>query len=413
MKMNIAVLVFTYNRPEHTKKTLDALKKNTILPEKLYIFQDGCKVTTDFDKWKQVNKIIHEVDWCQTELVVSENNNGLADSIVNGINYAFQKNDAVVVLEDDIVTHPQFMEYMTYSIEKYKDEKKVYNINANAFCLNPAQNGTDAYFIKRAFSWGWATWKDRWQDFSRDYRIIARLKQNEKCNDEFHFWAGDCESYLIGNVTGKCNSWASFWCLNIVEHDGFCLTPYRGFVNNIGFDGTGTHSGTTNDKFRLNTRPFDEKEMFSLPDKVEITEGIKAAYDGFFFWTPREIKLEYYNRILLQFLKIKDIVRIADFLLQNDISKVSIWGRGNICNLLLESLSDKVDVLSILESTPRVSEYQGISVKAVTEIPSETQLIICIPVYDTEIIQNKLKQYGNYKMIGLDKLLELVEECNA
>lgn len=410
MKMNIAVLVFAYNRPEHTKKTLDALKQNTILPKKLYIFQDGRKVTTDSEKWNQVNKIIHEVDWCQTELIVSDINKGLADSIVSGINYAFQTNDAVIVLEDDIVTHPQFMEYMIQSLEKYKDEKKVYNINANAFSLNPPPNGVDAYFIKRAFSWGWATWKDRWQNYSRDYRIIARLKQNERLNDEFHFWAADCESYLIGNVTGRCNSWATFWCLNIIEHDGLCLTPYRGFVNNIGFDGSGIHCGTSNEKFRLKTRSFKGIEKISLPDKVEITEGIKAAYDGFFSWTPRETKLDCYNKILLQFLRIKNIARIADYLLQNNISKVSVWGRGDICKLLLEAFSGRIDVLAILESKPNLSEYQGIPVKAVCEIPNETQLIICIPVYDIDKIENKIKQYGDYKMIGIDKLLEQILE---
>lgn len=406
--MDIAVLVFTYNRPEHTKKTLDALKHNTILPEKLYIFQDGRKETTDSDKWNQVNKIIHEVCWCQTELVVSDKNKGLADSIVNGINYAFQNNDAVIVLEDDIVTHPQFMEYMTKSLKKYKNCKEVFNINACSDRVVPCLNGTDAYFTGRASSWGWATWKDRWQFFDRDYRCIARLKLNEKLNERFHFWAADVESYLIGNVTGRCNSWASFWCLNIIEHGGYCLTPYKGFVNNIGFDGSGVHCEMADIQF--NCRPFDERKSFVLPKKVEFPEDYKSVYDGYFSWVSREIKLECYNKILFQFLKIKNTAYIADYLVRRGISKVSVWGRGDICKLLLDAFFGRINVLAILESNPNLSNYQGIPVKGVTEIPNETQLIICIPVYDVGKIERKLKLYGDYKMICIDELLERVLE---
>lgn len=118
--MNIATVLFTYSRPEHTKRVLESLSKNTILPDKLYIFHDGIKSTTNVEDWEKVENVIRAVDWCDCDVITSDKNKGLADSVVFGINYAFEKHDAVIVLEDDCVTHRLFIDYMVTSLIKYK-----------------------------------------------------------------------------------------------------------------------------------------------------------------------------------------------------------------------------------------------------------------------------------------------------
>ena len=83
--MKIATILFTYNRSEHTRRVLESLKNNTILPSKLYIFQDGIKDSTDIIEWEKVRKIIKEVDWCETQIHISEINRGVAASEISGI----------------------------------------------------------------------------------------------------------------------------------------------------------------------------------------------------------------------------------------------------------------------------------------------------------------------------------------
>ena len=99
--MKIATLLFTYNRSKHTSQVIAALKSNIIIPEKLYVFQDGLKNGEDPTEWEEVNKLIYSIDWCNKEIIISEYNKGLAESIVWGINYAFKDYEAVIVLEDD------------------------------------------------------------------------------------------------------------------------------------------------------------------------------------------------------------------------------------------------------------------------------------------------------------------------
>ena len=83
--MKVATIVFVYNRSNHTKKVLNGLKYNYKLPEKLFIFQDGLKDKDNKEEWIKVNRLIHEIDWCNNEVIVSDYNKGLSDSIQGNI----------------------------------------------------------------------------------------------------------------------------------------------------------------------------------------------------------------------------------------------------------------------------------------------------------------------------------------
>lgn len=131
--MKVATILFTYNRGEHTRKVLESLKNNTILPSKLYIFQDGMKDSTDTAAWENVGKIIEEVDWCETQIHRSDINRGVAASEISGITQVLQENDAVIVLEDDCVVHPVFMKYMLDGLNKYEKNERVYTVGACAW----------------------------------------------------------------------------------------------------------------------------------------------------------------------------------------------------------------------------------------------------------------------------------------
>ena len=80
-RMKIGTVLFTWHRSEHTQKVLDALKHNTVLPDRLYIFQDGISDRTNCEEWHKVNQIIQNVDFCNTTVVVSKVNLGCRKSI--------------------------------------------------------------------------------------------------------------------------------------------------------------------------------------------------------------------------------------------------------------------------------------------------------------------------------------------
>lgn len=296
--MEIATLLFTYNRSRHTKTVLDALSKNTRLPDKLFIFQDGLRNGGDTAEWQKVNDLIKNVNWCETERIVSECNKGLASSIVSGINYVFENYEAVIVLEDDCVPAISFIDFMYQCFEKYWDNENVFSVGGYASPVEMKKTSWDVYGYGRISSWGWGTWKDRWQNFEKDYELIKKLKQNEESSRHLAMWGSDLESTLVGNVTGACDSWAVFWALAVIKEKGVCVAPYESLVRNIGLDGSGVHCGVT-DRYDV-TLMEKRKKVFALPDELVIEDEVAEAFVPLFgSYTALNTKEEKKEKILV------------------------------------------------------------------------------------------------------------------
>lgn len=274
--MKIAVALFTYNRSYHTERVLDALRNNIILPEKLFVFQDGMKNETDQHEWEKVNELINNIDWCKNEVIVSSYNRGLAASIVSGINYVFKCYDAIIVLEDDCVPAISFIGFMHQCFEKYKNDSRVYSISGYSWPITVEKYEFDIYGCGRISSWGWGTWKERWRHYNQDIRVLKRMKEDRDKSLNLAVWGNDCEQMLLGNISGRNDSWAIYWGLYVIENNGICINPYESLIQNIGMDGTGQNCGISN---RFWVKIQDEiVQDFKLPDQIEVRNDVKSAF---------------------------------------------------------------------------------------------------------------------------------------
>lgn len=277
--MNIGIIVFAYNRSRHLEKVLDGLRRNEGI-SKLYIFQDGLKCEQHRDEWKKTQQVIQKVDWCEVIYTQSPYNKGLAKSIVDGIDAVFIENDAVIVLEDDCVPAANFISYMVQCFNQYVEQKKVYSVSGYGWPIELPEDKYDVYGCGRISSWGWGTWKDRWEQYNIDNEIITRLKEDKEKSRYLATWGNDCETMLLDRINGRNNSWAVYWALNVIENGGTCINPYRSLINNIGMDGTGVHCGTTQ-KFQV-TLSDSVREEFSLPEIPGILAVTEEAFAGLF-----------------------------------------------------------------------------------------------------------------------------------
>lgn len=274
--MQIATILFTYNRSWHTQQVLDGLRENTVLPEKLFIFQDGLKCEEHQEEWNKVNQIINGIRWCDCEVIISEKNNGLADSIISGINKVFAEYDAVIVLEDDCVPNINFIKFMHQCLEKYQNVPSVHSVSGYAWPIELPENEMDIYFCGRVSSWGWGTWKDRWSTYQRDYAILKNIKRNGEMSRELAVWGNDLENMLLANLRGEVDSWAVFWALNAIQNQKVCINPYRSLIQNIGCDGTGVHCEITN---RFQVKEEERKEIsYKLPEDIKVLDSTRKAF---------------------------------------------------------------------------------------------------------------------------------------
>lgn len=407
--MNIGIIVFAYNRNQHLEKVLNRLSKNKGV-SRLYIFQDGLRCDEHRGGWEKTKQVIKDIDWCEVVYYQAAYNKGLAKSIVDGVNTVFGDNDAVIVLEDDCVPHPQFMEYMTKALEKYRYDKEVYHIGASAEPVDVSPNGTDAYFLGRINSCGWGTWKDRWEQFSCDYKMLAKVKANTELNEWFILWGQNVESHILGNIYGKTDSWAAFWALTVILKKGYCMSPYESLIKNVGFDGTGVHSGTQEITIKL--RPDEKMTPIVLPDKIEFVKDYKRSFANYYPWTSPLVKSEYYINIAWNLLEFHyRHISMAEWMKSKGISKLCIWGRGKLGDCLIHELEGKVTISAIIETNPRVIEYKGIPVMHYKNIPQDIMLVIVVPGYDIDRIRIMVGDDEiNHKLVTIDQMIVHIKE---
>lgn len=273
--MNIGIIVFAYNRSRHLNKVIEGLRRNERI-SKLYIFQDGLKCERDRDEWEKTRRIIRSIDWCEVIYTQSLYNKGLAKSIVDGVNAVFTENDAVIVLEDDCVPAVNYIRYMYRCFETYAENQKVYSVSGYSWPIDLPENRYDVYGCGRISSWGWGTWKDRWEQYCIDNDIVKRLRENRGQSRDLAVWGNDCETTLLDRMKGRNDSWAVYWALHVIENRGICINPYSSLIENIGLDGTGVHCGITK-KFQVSVSDEIRNE-FSLPENPDILDTTERAF---------------------------------------------------------------------------------------------------------------------------------------
>ena len=97
------IVLFVYNRPQHTLKTLEALMQNELAEKsELFIFCDGPKADATKQDQERINKVrdlVKKKNWCKKVTIrESQVNKGLADSIVAGVTEIVNQYGKIIVL---------------------------------------------------------------------------------------------------------------------------------------------------------------------------------------------------------------------------------------------------------------------------------------------------------------------------
>ena len=243
--MHVApILLFVYNRPEHTRRCIESLLKNSLASERnLFIYAEGAKDSTQQEAVNEVRNYIRSIKgFKQITLMERSENWGLARNIINGVTTQVNRYGKVIVLEDDLVVAPYFLQFMNEALEVYKDEPKVGHIQACDFTQDTTL--PDTFLIKWTGSWGWATWDRAWKHFNPNGNELLQELEERKLTHVFDFNGKyGFTRMLRRQIEGKNNSWAIRWNASLFLKDILSLNVGRSLVQNEGFDGSGTNCG--------------------------------------------------------------------------------------------------------------------------------------------------------------------------
>ena len=296
MQNNLApICLFTYNRLEETKLTIEALQNNFLASDsKLFIFSDGPKNENSRSKVQAIRNYIHSIKgFKNVHVFESKTNKGLATSIIEGVTTIINEYDRVIVLEDDLITTPNFLNFMNQALEFYDSDKKIQSINGFSLDLESTKRyEKDVFFMNRTYSWGWATWRNKWDLCEFDEKYIRDSLNSNDIKEFKKYFGEDIFRMLLSSLNGVNDSWYVRWVYSHFINSHFSVYPVESKVFNIGYGTDATHCTTID---VLKTRHDSSfKVKFKMDKNLHVNKRLRKeflAYFTYFYKLLYRIKL--------------------------------------------------------------------------------------------------------------------------
>lgn len=274
------ICLFVYARPAQTRATIEALARNPLAASSdLFVFSDGPKPGKE-SLVAQVRKLLESIDGFRSITIEhGPANRGLANSIIAGVTQVIDRYGKAIVLEDDILTSPNFLAFMNGALDYYADASKVFAISGFAYPMRSLRQRTfDNAFGYRSYSWGWATWKDRWAlvDWNApQYEAFASDPKNRKL---FNRGGSDLWAMLKKQMEGRIDSWMIRWVFTQHRLGLLDVFPTVSKTANIGFGEGATHTACSDRRYKT---VLDEgsRSTFNFDPDVSIDKRIQAEWE--------------------------------------------------------------------------------------------------------------------------------------
>lgn len=239
------ILLIAFNRPEHTQKVYEELRKAR--PSKLYIAIDGARKDRidDVEKIKNTIKIFDSIDWvCDVKKLLRTENLGCKKAVSSAISWFFEQEEQGIILEDDCIPSISFFSYCDHLLRKYKYNDSIMHINGTNFQDGQFRGSGTYYFSRICHVWGWASWRRAWEKYDIEMDQLESFfndniyKSIINYPTSYKYWS----NALYATKQGQIDTWDYQWVYSIWKNNGLCIAPNYNLVSNIGFDEMATHT---------------------------------------------------------------------------------------------------------------------------------------------------------------------------
>lgn len=247
------ILLITFNRPEHTLRVLEEIKKQQ--PAYLFFFQDAPRTghPTDDVNCSAVRNILDKpLEWdCEVKTFYSETNLGCGKGPSSAISWFFEQVETGIIFEDDCLPHSDFFSYCEQLLFKYRDDNRISFIGGSGFQDSKKLHKSSYYFGSGSYgTWGWAGWRRSWNFFDYYIESIDRQTMKSLIQKYFknfrqrEFWLEIFDVVKNNRFNESC--WDYQFYFSCWQKGMLAIIPYKNMITNIGYDTEGTHTLANN-----------------------------------------------------------------------------------------------------------------------------------------------------------------------
>ena len=267
--LNIAVLFLVFNRLDTTKQVFEAIRQAK--PQRLYIAADGARESKDgeAEKVKQVRDYItSNIDWeCEVKTLFREQNFGCKMAVSGAIDWFFENEEMGIILEDDILPSQSFFWFCEELLEKYKDDMRIGQISGFNYGYKNKDLNYDYFFSKYPMIWGWASWANRWKNYSLELKNLEEIISNNQFSILFEKQELRKRISTFKAVQeNKIDTWDYQWSFTLYKNSQYTVIPKNNYILNLGFGVEATHTSGENPYTHLKLE--EKKQELSHPQYI-------------------------------------------------------------------------------------------------------------------------------------------------
>ncbi len=247
--MRSPVLFLIFNRPYTAERVFEEIRKAR--PPRLYVAADGPRPDRPQERelCELTRAVIANVDWdCEVKTLFREKNLGCGVAVYQAISWFFENETEGIILEDDILPHPDFFPFCDELLERYRNDDRVAMIGGHNVFYPKIDRESSYGFMSISHIWGWATWRRAWNRY--DYNLerysrrdfVTALKNTFPDIRQRLYWKRIYDMMK----SRKIDTWDYQWSIGIITTNSLSVVPYVNLTKNIGFDENATHTLNTN-----------------------------------------------------------------------------------------------------------------------------------------------------------------------
>jgi hypothetical protein len=242
------VLLIAFNRPELTAAVVARIAETT--PSRIYVAVDGPRPGFQDDRGRvdAVREAIRPLELvAPTSIRMSDVNLGCGRGPAEAISWFFKCEESGIVLEDDILATPEFFSFANLMLERYRGDRRVWSISGSSLVPSHICDPESTYrFSVFPGSWGWATWRDRWNRFrfgpSEWLRSMPLnyMRRTQGVTASL-FWEYRTVRLAMAARRGTPSVWDYQWVLTHFANQGLAVVPNLNQVKNLALVRDATH----------------------------------------------------------------------------------------------------------------------------------------------------------------------------
>ena len=305
--MRSPILFVIFKRADTTRKVFERIRE--VKPSRLYIAADGPHRDNleEVGKCEATRKIVETIDWpCEIHRLYREENLGCGEGVSRAITWFFEHEEEGIIIEDDVLPHPDFFRFCDEMLEKYRDVNQIKCICGSNYFYEEISHPDSYYFSHFLAVWGWATWRRTWKEYDKSLKSIPRTHFIELVNALPVKKGSKQEAINIFDIMTSerpIDTWDYQLIFSIWQHEGLNVMPITNLCKNIGFG----HVDASHTIFKdENIESHTVKSCYPIIHPLRIADCAKLDKITFLaaMYTP-DYGLALHIRRLISYIRIK------------------------------------------------------------------------------------------------------------